>query len=110
LVLAQVFKRDFALGGEIVGIAAVAHKGPDSFNCFVFRSGRIQDRYVGVRKFPSSEEGFIGRPGFDSISQQSVSTSNLQLRECSQWVIEAQSRVIEKLLELRLCFMCTIYG
>jgi len=65
----------------------------------VLRLGFFQDGDVGVGVFPEREEVLVGALCLRSVASHGVSTSKTEMGECSQWGVDNDFSVIEKLLE-----------
>src|SRR5215831_9808189 len=76
----------------------------------VLRLGLLEDGDVGVGVLPQCEEMLIGRFCLGAVALHGVGATELQMRECSDGVVEHISAMVENFLELRGGFAASVYG
>ena len=66
----------------------------------VLRLGFLQNGDLRIGIFPEGEEILIRGLGFRGVARHGISTSNTEMGDCSQWEVENDTAMIEKLPEL----------
>src|SRR6266404_3746961 len=83
---------------------------PESLQPAVLCFGTFQNRDSGVGVFPKSEERLICSFRLGHVSQQSVQSTELQVRQCPDGIRSHETAMIENLLKFGRRFRIPVRG